>query len=197
MHLIVDTSTERAIIVLAEGSTPLFVHRFAVGYQSARTLFTEIEKGLAQLEVTPSDLGGIAVAVGPGLFTGIRVGVAAAKGLAYARKLPLVGLSSLSAFVLPVGGRFYSVIDGRSRGVYALLQERSLDAIHEVGELELLTYAEVEKSEYPLVGPSFARITHSNVFACHPDPDHLALLTDAEIRRYQAHSLPELQLSYH
>lgn len=197
MHLIIDTSTERGIIIIAQGGCPLFTCKLPFGYQSSRTLFSEIERGFLELKITACDLKGIAVAVGPGLFTGIRVGVSAAKGLAYARKLPLVGLNSLSGFTLSTEGRFYSAIDGRSRGVYIVLHERVGNKVFELEQLELLSYEEVAKKRLPLVGPCFARIKCKQFYEIHPDPDHLALLALSEIKKYLISNSSTLELSYH
>jgi tRNA threonylcarbamoyl adenosine modification protein YeaZ len=70
-------------------------------------------------DVLPAALGdlsgieGIAVGVGPGSFTGLRVGLAAAKAIAYARKLPLAGASSLQAIALDEPGLVYAATDAR------------------------------------------------------------------------------------
>jgi tRNA threonylcarbamoyladenosine biosynthesis protein TsaB len=71
-----------------------------------------------------NDLTGIAVAIGPGSFTGLRVGLSYAKGIAAARKISIVGVSSLDALVLcagsglPEGASIYPVIDARKGEVY-------------------------------------------------------------------------------
>ena len=78
-----------------------------------------IEPPLKAGEVLPEALGdlegvqGIAVGVGPGSFTGLRVGLAAAKALAYARKLPIAGASSLQALALDALGPVYAATEAR------------------------------------------------------------------------------------
>jgi tRNA threonylcarbamoyladenosine biosynthesis protein TsaB len=61
----------------------------------------------------------IAVGVGPGGFTGLRIGIATARALAQARDLPLVGVSSLEALAAPNDGRVVAVIDARRGEVFA------------------------------------------------------------------------------
>ena len=61
----------------------------------------------------------VAVGVGPGGFTGLRIGIATARALAQARDLPLVGVSSLAALAAPVDGPVVAVIDARRGEVFA------------------------------------------------------------------------------
>jgi tRNA threonylcarbamoyl adenosine modification protein YeaZ len=78
-----------------------------------------VEPPLKAGDVLPSALGdlsgveGIAVGVGPGSFTGLRVGLAAAKTLAYARKLPIAGASSLQALALDEPGLVHAATEAR------------------------------------------------------------------------------------
>ncbi len=65
----------------------------------------------------------LAVGLGPGGFTGLRIGVATARGLAQARGLPLVGVSSLRALALPHAGRVLAAIDARRGEVFAAAWE--------------------------------------------------------------------------
>jgi tRNA threonylcarbamoyladenosine biosynthesis protein TsaB len=67
-----------------------------------------------------SDVERIAVGIGPGGFTGLRIGIATARALAQARDLPLVGVSSLAALAAPHDGPVVAVIDARRGEVFAV-----------------------------------------------------------------------------
>ena len=72
------------------------------GRRHAETLAPAIEFLCRQTRVGLGDIGAIAVDIGPGMFTGLRVGVAAAKALSHARRLPMVGVISLDLLAFPV-----------------------------------------------------------------------------------------------
>ncbi len=72
------------------------------GRRHAETLVPMIEFVTAQAEVELDELGAVAVDVGPGLFTGLRVGIATAKAMAYALNVPMIGVSSLDLLAFPV-----------------------------------------------------------------------------------------------
>ncbi len=84
------------------------LHRFMVD--------TLAEKGLSF-----ADLGGVAIAVGPGSFTGLRVGLAAAKGLCWSLNIPLAGISSIRAIAgcsKPDGQKLLAIKDARKKEFY-------------------------------------------------------------------------------
>lgn len=93
----------------------------------ARDLLTAIEGLLGRAGIAASGLGGIGVAVGPGSFTGVRVGMATAKGLGFALDVPVEGLSTLEALALAAatrGGRvehICPVLDAGRGEIYAAL----------------------------------------------------------------------------
>ncbi len=72
------------------------------GRRHAETLTPAIEFLCRQTRVELRDIGAVAVDLGPGLFTGLRVGISAAKALAYARRLPMIGVPSLDLLAFPV-----------------------------------------------------------------------------------------------
>ena len=72
-------------------------HVLDLGKGHAEHLMAVIETALEEAGTAYADLGGVAVSVGPGSFTGVRVGVAAARGLALALKIPAVGVTTLEA----------------------------------------------------------------------------------------------------
>jgi tRNA threonylcarbamoyladenosine biosynthesis protein TsaB len=67
----------------------------------------------------PNAFDAIAVGLGPGSFTGLRVGLAAAKALSYARKLPIAGASSLQAIALDLPGAVWAATDARKGELFA------------------------------------------------------------------------------
>ena len=92
------------------------------------TLTPALEHLLAQVGLTPAELGAVAVDVGPGLFTGLRVGVAAAKGLAQSLGIGVVGATSLD--ILTAGasaaghrGLVLACVDARRAEVFAAVRE--------------------------------------------------------------------------
>ena len=72
------------------------------GRRHAETLTPAIEFVCRQARIDISEIGAIAVDVGPGMFTGLRVGVAAAKALSHARRLPMIGVPSLDLIAFPL-----------------------------------------------------------------------------------------------
>lgn len=92
------------------------------------SLTPALEHLLAQVELVPTDLGVVAVDIGPGLFTGLRVGVAAAKGLAQSLRIGVLGTTSLD--ILAAGaaeaghhGLVLSCVDARRGEVFAMVRD--------------------------------------------------------------------------
>jgi tRNA threonylcarbamoyladenosine biosynthesis protein TsaB len=95
MILAIDTATDWVGLALHDGSSVLA----EFGWRSRRTQTIELAPAVAQLwartGVSAGDLSAIAVAIGPGSYTGLRVGLALAKGMALGQNLPLIGVPTL------------------------------------------------------------------------------------------------------
>ncbi|MGH9164862.1 MAG: tRNA (adenosine(37)-N6)-threonylcarbamoyltransferase complex dimerization subunit type 1 TsaB [Acidimicrobiales bacterium] len=94
------------------------------GRRHAETLVPAIEFVCRQARIELREVGVIAVDIGPGLFTGLRVGVATAKAMAQALRVPVIGLSSLDLLAFPVRhahGLIAAVIDARRGEVFCAL----------------------------------------------------------------------------
>lgn len=118
-HLFFDTATERGIVGLAEEGGLIESVLLPFGLQSSKHLIPEIVRLLKKHHLVFSDCGLISCGVGPGSYTGIRVGVALAQSLAFALKKPLIGFSSLSAFKPSVEGGFAAILDAKYAGIYS------------------------------------------------------------------------------
>ena len=94
--LAVDTSTRASIVALGAGG-PLVVSRRDVQHRHGSHVLEQIDEVLEQAGRSLDEVEALAVGTGPGSFTGLRVGLATLKTIAYARQLPLVGVMSSDA----------------------------------------------------------------------------------------------------
>lgn len=126
----IDTATRRASVALARGGKVAALVLLEGGSGRARDLLARLDEMLAGAGLRPADLEGIAVTVGPGSFTGVRIGMATAKGLAYSLDVPLAGLSTLECLAraaLPLAGdaaRLCAVLEAGKGEVYAAIFRR-------------------------------------------------------------------------
>ncbi len=97
MQLAIDTSTDTAGLALVSDAELLFEMSWRCGRNHTRQLLPNLAHLLHLTGVATSALTAIVVARGPGSFNGLRVGVSAAKGLAFALDIPIVGISTLEA----------------------------------------------------------------------------------------------------
>lgn len=96
--LAADTTGVRASVALVDDGELVGVVGFSTGRpHHAENLLPTIDLVLDRLSLRLADLDGLAIAAGPGSFTGIRIGIAALEGLAYATGKPVVGVSTLEA----------------------------------------------------------------------------------------------------
>src|SRR6185312_353563 len=84
---------------------------------------TRLQPLLEQLVPDWAEISRLCVGIGPGGFTGLRLGIATARAIAQARGLPVVGVSSLDALAFPQSGRVAAVIDARRGEVFAATYE--------------------------------------------------------------------------
>jgi tRNA threonylcarbamoyladenosine biosynthesis protein TsaB len=95
MLVAIDTATDQASVALHDGSQVRMEQNWESPRRHTTELTARLAEGMEALDVRPERLSGVAVAIGPGSFTGLRVGMAVAKGLALAHKIPLVGIPTL------------------------------------------------------------------------------------------------------
>ena len=107
-----DTATRRATSALVDDGEVL-----GERVSQAATLLADVDALLRQAGAHPRDLGGLALGTGPGSFTGIRIGLAAARGLALALGVPAAGVSTLDALAAGAPGAT-PLIDAKRREVF-------------------------------------------------------------------------------
>lgn len=116
-----ETSAKAASVALMDGEKLLGESYQNTGLTHSQTLMSMAEDLIKSCGYTPQQIQAVAVAAGPGSFTGVRIGVAAAKGFAWGAELPCFGVSTLEAMALNLGvhrGFVLPVMDARRNQVY-------------------------------------------------------------------------------
>ncbi|MBQ8768559.1 MAG: tRNA (adenosine(37)-N6)-threonylcarbamoyltransferase complex dimerization subunit type 1 TsaB [Oscillospiraceae bacterium] len=119
-----ETSAKAASVALFDGEKLLGESYQNTGLTHSQTLLVMAQDLLSQCSKTPADVEAVAVASGPGSFTGVRIGVAAAKGFAWGKEIPCYGVSTLESMALGLGaydGIICPVMDARRSQVYNAL----------------------------------------------------------------------------
>ncbi|MGN1306776.1 MAG: tRNA (adenosine(37)-N6)-threonylcarbamoyltransferase complex dimerization subunit type 1 TsaB [Faecousia sp.] len=119
-----ETSAKAASVAILEEDKLLGESYLNCGQTHSRTLMKLAEDLLAVCELTAKDITAVACAAGPGSFTGVRIGTAAAKGFAWGRELPCVGVSTLEAMAQQARlfeGIVCCAMDARREQVYNAL----------------------------------------------------------------------------
>jgi tRNA threonylcarbamoyladenosine biosynthesis protein TsaB len=96
-RLVLDTATRRSTLAIGDGPTLVVADVRDAGHRHGSMLLDQLDEALHSTGVRVGDLGAIGVGTGPGSFTGLRVGLATAKTLAWSLGLPLVGVSTVEA----------------------------------------------------------------------------------------------------
>ena len=124
MILCIETATTNCSVALGEkGKLLALKEDYSNSYSHAERLHIFIEEILKENGLQAKDLSAIAVSKGPGSYTGLRIGVSAAKGLCFALDLPLISIPTLKSFALQVkqekDGFIIPLLDARRMEVYS------------------------------------------------------------------------------
>jgi len=119
-----ETSAKAASVALLQDGNLLGEYMQNSGQTHSRTIMQMAQDLLKNCDLTAKDVDTVACAAGPGSFTGVRIGLAAAKGFAWGRELPLLGVSTLEAMARNVAvaeGVYCAAMDARRDQVYTAL----------------------------------------------------------------------------
>ncbi len=139
MILALETATAACSAALASADGDLLAERVELeGPAHTRVLLRQVHEVLGEAGAAAADIGTVLVGLGPGAFTGLRIGVATARGLALAGDARLGGVPSLTALALALAAspegeaadRFVPLIDARRREVFAACYERDAGGVH-------------------------------------------------------------------
>lgn len=128
------------------------------GLTHSQTLLSMAESLMASCGVAAGDIDAVGVAAGPGSFTGVRIGVAAAKGFAWGREIPCVGVSTLAAMAVGFGvwqGYVCPVMDARRSQVYNALFRVDCGKCTRIREDRAISLRDLGEDVKNLSGPIF------------------------------------------
>lgn len=172
--LCIETATSVCSAALFENEQLLSLEELDAGFSHAENLHLFIDKVLRTANKKPSDLGAIAVSKGPGSYTGLRIGVSTAKGLAYGLNIPLIGIDTLQIMSAaaraadPNENIFSPMIDARRMEVYTALYDHDLNPTANVHALILEEESILPFKEYSSIsffgdGMDKAKVLLSNL----------------------------------
>lgn len=150
--LAIDTSAKAASAALLEDEKLLGEFYTHSGLTHSQTLMPMVEQLLDCCRITLADIDVMALSAGPGSFTGLRIGMAAVKGMAFAQNTPCVKVSTLEGlcYNLPeFSGLLCPVMDARCGQVYNALFRSEGGALHRLTEDRALPIKELEGELWP------------------------------------------------
>ncbi len=137
----IETATQICSVALSENETIIAGKSSDEKNAHSRVLTVFIDELLKSNDLKPQDLDAIAVSMGPGSYTGLRIGVSTAKGLCYSLDKPLIAVSTLQAMAWGMsakagkqsaGALFCPMIDARRMEVYAAIFDGSNEQVREI-----------------------------------------------------------------
>lgn len=130
--LAIDSSSASGSIALEQDGTLIYQCYFNIDITHSETLMPQIDTAVKFCNLAPSDIGGIVTSIGPGSFTGLRIGLATAKGIAFARKIPLLYYSTLELIAANCYGSAHPILvclDAKMQELYSALYSPSLEPL--------------------------------------------------------------------
>lgn len=199
----IETSTNVCSVAVSEDAQVIFEEQTHEGPNHAQVLAPFVDAALSFIESHAIPLDAVAVSSGPGSYTGLRIGVATAKGVAYARGVPLIAVPTLKLITVPTllyrelpdDALLVPMIDARRMEVYAAVYDRALNTLREAQPdiVDAKTYAEwLDRGPVYFMGNGAAKcktiIDHRNAHFIdeqHPLAKHMAPLAEMAHARGQ------------
>ena len=183
-----ETSAKACSVALHDGQKLLAESYQNTGLTHSQTLMVMAEDLLKSCGKTAADVTHLAVAAGPGSFTGVRIGVSAAKGFAWGAELPVYGVSTLQSMALSLGaleGHVCCCMDARRKQVYNAVFLADDGELTRVCDDRAISLEELKMELEHIDGPIYlvgdgAELTHKTLSGDIPD-----LILPPEHRRQQ------------
>ncbi|MCB0374591.1 MAG: tRNA (adenosine(37)-N6)-threonylcarbamoyltransferase complex dimerization subunit type 1 TsaB [Sinomicrobium sp.] len=193
----IETTTTNCSVSLVRGGEIIALRtQNEARYSHAETLHLFIKEAAAEASVSLDELDAVAVSKGPGSYTGLRIGVSAAKGLCFALDIPLISVDTLRTLALQCSiakGCIVPLLDARRMEVYSAVFDQDYQQLRAT-QAEVVSPASfsgyMEKTEVYFLGPGAEKcktvITHPNArfreYASFPSAREMAPLSEAAFK---------------
>lgn len=144
--LAIDTATLVSGVAIVENNKLLAEITLQTKLTHSEVLMPHIQQAMSMAKVSREQLEAVAVSIGPGSFTGLRIGLATAKTLAYALNIPIVGVSTLEALAYNcqvIDNYIVPTLDAQKGNVYAAQYLGQADGLQEIIEPHVIGFAEL------------------------------------------------------
>ncbi len=179
--LLIETSTKKPTIAINKNDISIISKSFFNKKDFSNIIFPTIKNLLLELKISISDIGFISVGIGPGYFTGIRVGASIAKSISFSLNIPIASFCSLKSFIPKNDGKFLSIIDAKSKKVFTLKGEKNNNSITYLSEAKIILIDDLYNyKDHTIVSPSINLIKENvlqNIHDSDVNTNHLARIS--------------------
>lgn len=152
----IETSTTVCSVSIAKNGELLAIKEINNGFTHAENLHVFILEVLNKINITPQQLKAVAVSKGPGSYTGLRIGVSAAKGLCFALQIPLISINTLQLLTANVAEAsskavYCPMLDARRMEVYTSLYDENLIELMPTEALIVTEDSILKFNDFPLI----------------------------------------------
>ena len=142
----IDTATKVCSVAICRDEEILAAYEINMGMTHSEGLVPQLEQIFTRTGIKKSAIELVAVSIGPGSFTGLRIGLATAEAIAYSLNIPLVGVNTLEALAynLPIEGVLLApILDAQKGNYYLAVYEWKQGEIHEVESVKVVPGSEL------------------------------------------------------
>jgi tRNA threonylcarbamoyladenosine biosynthesis protein TsaB len=188
--LAVETATDICGVALSEDNQLVAEYRINQKNVHNEKLVAAIQYLIKDTKWRLEDLNGLAVSIGPGAFTGLRIGITVCKGLAFTLEIPLVGVNTLDALAYQArmwNGQVCSIIKAKQGEVYFALYKKTQEEVRRCSDYQIIKIEELggflKQRTLVIAFPQkeFSTLINDNIVLAPPDVSTLVPFTIAKL----------------
>lgn len=203
--LLLDTSAKHCSVAISGGEEILYKTHHAPGMKASERLHIMVAESLEACGLTLQDIDGLAVSIGPGSYTGLRIGLAAAKGFCFALNVPLIAIPTLRQLAVTASithpDRVYiPMLDARRDEVYMAVYDAGIQeivaAVPRIVDAAFLTEMKLKYPDAVFCGDGAFKIRHageiSDTISLSETPSHAEHMLPLAMQKWEKQQFEDL-----